>query len=276
MPFTASHILAVVPLRRKAVPFLPLVIGCMAPDYFYFLPSHVGSYYSHKPLGIFLMTLPMAWLVLWIFRHFLREPLLLLLPERHQTPAAELASDPPPDSRWARPWATALLLLAGISTHLLWDSFTHPDGFMVEYFESLQTTMISTPIGPLALNRVLQHGCSFGGLGGLVLWYLWLLRRQKTDALAPAANATLQLPHHVRRNIRLALLAAGAITAGVVLCYRSAHPEPGDTMRGHVMKSLWSAITYGIMAFAIAVGAYCAAWRLRRRTGKNSAIVDQG
>jgi hypothetical protein len=224
MPFTVSHIIAVVPLRRAEVPLLPLVIGSMAPDYFYFLPCHAGSYYSHKPLGVFLLTLPLAWLILWLFQQYLREPLLLLLPEHHQPLAAELVADPPAGSRWARPWATALLLLTGIITHLLWDSFTHPDGFMVERFEFLRTTMLPTPIGPLALNRVLQHGCPFAGLGGLALWYLWLFHRQKAAGSVPATDAAVQLPPCVRRRVRLALFAAGSITTAM-------RPVPGGLPR---------------------------------------------
>ena len=212
MPFTVSHVIAVIPFRKAGLPLLPLAVGSMAPDFFYFTPGHYGSMFGHSLAGVFLATLPMAWLVLWFFRCFLREPLLLLPPKRHQALLAELAGDPPADSRWARPGATALLLLAGIATHLFWDSFTHQEGVMVQHFAVLHTTMLPTPIGPLALARVLQHGCSFAGLGMLAAWYLWLFHRRKTAGILPEPAAE-QLPPRVRRLLRLALIAVAAITA---------------------------------------------------------------
>jgi hypothetical protein len=52
MPFTASHVAAVLPLVRT--PLLPsaLVVGSMVPDLPYFLPLPLTSYVTHSPVGV--------------------------------------------------------------------------------------------------------------------------------------------------------------------------------------------------------------------------------
>lgn len=55
MPFTISHVVAVLPLTtgragRVLVPGA-LVIGSLVPDLPYFVPPHLGTAWSHSALG---------------------------------------------------------------------------------------------------------------------------------------------------------------------------------------------------------------------------------
>ena len=263
MPFTISHVIAVVPLRRAALPFLPLAVGCMAPDYFYFIPGHYGGNFSHTVCGMFLASLPAACLILLLFRRFLRAPLLLLLPVRHQPLAAELADDARAGSFWAGSAGTVLLLLAGIATHLAWDSFTHLQGTVVQHSSLLRDTMVATPFGPVAAYRCLQYGFSIAGLAALAAWYLWLFRRRQTTGTpAPTSSSTAQLPAPIRRGVRLALCAITALATATIFNLKIKHEG--------VQGSAWEAVTVGGTTMLAATAVYCLAWHWKNRRARHA------
>ncbi|MFJ4772511.1 DUF4184 family protein [Streptomyces uncialis] len=203
MPFTLSHPAAVLPLLRP--PFVPvaLVAGAMAPDTPYFLgtlgiPLSAGDWYepflnattSHSPLGALTVSLPVT-LVLAAGWLLLRGPVTELLPSPAPRPAPApepTTSAPGPltaavsvaeSGPWGRRVADGLrrgvwLLLSaliGVVTHLLWDSFTHLDGYVVTRVAFLRE---SGP-GGTTVARLLQH---LSTLTGLVLLAVHLWRRR--------------------------------------------------------------------------------------------------
>ena len=61
MPFTLSHPLAVVPLRRwcpARLNFAALVIGSMSPDFGYFIGQFDAAAFAHTIPGLFTVCLP--------------------------------------------------------------------------------------------------------------------------------------------------------------------------------------------------------------------------
>ena len=66
MPFTLSHPVAAIPLRRYLGDFgilSALFIGAMAPDFVYMLPEHFVFYYrldAQSLIGLFKVCLPMG------------------------------------------------------------------------------------------------------------------------------------------------------------------------------------------------------------------------
>lgn len=207
MPFTLSHAAAVLPLFRGPLVPAALVAGSMAPDVPYFLraaglPVAAGDWWepllngttSHGWPGAAQVALPVG-LALYVAYRLARRPLGALTPDGR-------APLTPPSTPAALAAVVASAAL-GVLTHLLWDSFTHTDGWFVQHLEPLQR--------PAAAGqtwvRVLQHLSTVLGLLALAAWSWrrrshWLARR----GTAPA------------RRQRLALAAAAVAAAvGAVL-----------------------------------------------------------
>ena len=150
MPFTLAHPAAVVPLRRFSshVPFLGLVVGSMAPDFEYLLRLRPSGSGAHSFPGVLLFTVPLAVFVTW----FADRAVLPGLRAYLGMPQAQVALN--------SLVAAVLAVVIGVMTHLMWDSFTHPGGMMVQAVPLLSVT----PFGDVPLFKWLQHGSSVAGL----------------------------------------------------------------------------------------------------------------
>ncbi|WP_137988227.1 DUF4184 family protein [Streptomyces vilmorinianum] len=178
MPFTLSHPAAVLPLMRRPFSRTALVAGAVAPDMPYFvgtagLPVSAQSWYepflnattTHTALGAITVTLPYA-LALWGLFHVGRLPLASLL--RTSLPPSTPRAVP---TLTRRAWWLVLSALIGIATHLVWDAFTHHNGFVVTHVPWLSSTLV----GGFTWARTLQHMSTVGGLVALSL-YAWRRR----------------------------------------------------------------------------------------------------
>ena len=129
MPFTLSHPVAAVPLKRLGFSLSGLVVGSMSPDFIYILKLAPKIGYTHTLPGLFTFCLPASWVVLWLYQ-MLKQPLASLVPG--------LVPEPMPAAvgreRLKRFGLTSLSILAGACTHIVWDGFTHETGWMVAYF----------------------------------------------------------------------------------------------------------------------------------------------
>lgn len=129
MPFTATHIAAILPFaawRRLQLPFSALAIGAMIPDYPMFVPLFASYDATHSAWGILAICFPLGLLVLWTFQNLMKQPLCLLLPQKITLRLGKLAK---PSWNWSPGFLAraTLALILGASTHILWDSFTHHD-----------------------------------------------------------------------------------------------------------------------------------------------------
>lgn len=174
MPFTLAHPAAVIPLRRvRLLRTVPLIVGAMAPDIPYYLPWRIAKHIpqaTHTLIGTFTIDLPIG-LLLLVFIWLLRGPLAAPL-----GPGGRDKCFGALERFGGRPgnWALApLSLLIGSWTHLVWDSFTHPDGWMVSRISAL-----SAPVSFFSytgeLCHVLQYASSVFGLAVLAVWFLRL------------------------------------------------------------------------------------------------------
>ncbi len=181
MPFTLAHPAAVVPLRRFELPLSALVIGSMAPDFPYFLHSATDHHYAHSWAGLFFFCLPAGWLVLWLWHRVLKLPLLSLLPAAHRERWSAVSGD----FRFGplrQSLRISAALLVGACTHLVWDSFTHANGWTVRHWPLLRVPLVEHSGSTLFVFKALQHGSTIVGLGLLIFWYRQWLRE------APAQN----------------------------------------------------------------------------------------
>ncbi|MFF7149980.1 DUF4184 family protein [Streptomyces griseoaurantiacus] len=279
MPFTLAHPAAVLPLLRS--PFSPaaLVCGAMAPDMPYFLaaariPVSARSWYepflnatvSHGLSGLAVsVSFALALLLLYAG---VRRPVAALLPGG-RAPHGR-------GGRSARRVGGVLLsVLIGVATHLLWDSFTHADGWAVVHVSPLRARLA----GDLTVARAVQHLSTAGGLAAVAA-HLWRRGRR-----APGGGAgPTALPAPVRRTtvaaLALAALAGAAARTHPLASYRggpAAADRVGTREALETVASDWA--TGGGAALVLALLLYAClwwghrAWRIRtaRSTREASA-----
>lgn len=167
VPFTLSHAAAALPFRRSRLVLSALVIGCFAPDFEYFLGHH-GAF-GHTFPGIFALDLPLGFVVLWLFHHYAKEPLVACLPK-----GARLRLDLGPQSlsinsipRFA---LIACSILIGIATHIAWDSLTHPGFWPYQHWSFLRETVDLPLFGPRPWYGIFQYLSSLLGLVIVLIW----------------------------------------------------------------------------------------------------------
>ena len=222
MPWTFSHPLAVVPLRRlcpERLNFTALIIGSMSPDFGYYIGKFPVANFAHTGLGTLAVCVPMGLLALGLF-YLIRRPLCFVLPQPHRAALMPLASRRPSFSVHSF-FVAALSILLGAWTHIVWDSFTHPDGWAVTHLAILHATVIHVGTTSLAVFNFLQHGSTFGaGALLLVLYFRWLGRQQTTASEDTSV-------HDRWRYSLIALLAAVALAIAVTAAFRLASPFEG-------------------------------------------------
>ncbi|MFH8682662.1 DUF4184 family protein [Streptomyces lydicus] len=187
MPFTLSHVAAVLPaVRRTGTARGPLVAsalvaGSLAPDMTYYADSVVpgGMAFgavTHSLWGVLtvdvLVTVALVggWLLL-------REPVLALLPAAWRGRVYGLVRG----RRWqprsvsefgALAGRFVLSAVLGAATHVVWDAFTHPGRWGTRLVPGLGGTA-----GGLPVSTYLQYGTSVVASAGTV-WFLWSALRR--------------------------------------------------------------------------------------------------
>jgi Domain of unknown function (DUF4184) len=169
VPFTLAHPAAVLPLRGvRHLRTAPLMVGAMVPDLPYFLPGGITQYRpdTHAFVHSFSLDLLLGYASLAVL-FLLRRPLTALLSMRARGLCLRALAPFARLSEWA---FAAPAILIGVWTHLLWDSFTHRNGWVVHRMSAL-----SAPLGLGTHNwtvyHALQYLSSVVGLCVLVLWY---------------------------------------------------------------------------------------------------------
>ncbi|NLW30352.1 MAG: DUF4184 family protein [Fibrobacter sp.] len=212
MPITISHPAAAIPFRCFDLVLSALIVGSMIPDFEFFLKLSDGKVIGHTIPGIFLFCIPLGLTVLFVFHKLIKFPLLSLLPYKHQAKLYPFAKKFHffPARRFIH---IILSLFTGIASHLIWDSFTHHDGFMVKLFPFLSNTVFSFPQGDIRLYFILQYAGSVLGLIMIIYWYRkWFYHAKPVDNFVPYK---FHLPHKFK--ILSAILffsASGGLTFG--------------------------------------------------------------
>jgi uncharacterized protein DUF4184 len=241
VPFTLAHPAAVLPLR--GVGFLrmaPLIIGAMTPDVPYYLPLTPGGrpmrlgLETHSLLGSVTVDLGLG-VALLLVAVLLREPLTVLLSARARWLCLEALE---PFRRSVRAWLLApLAIVIGVWTHLLWDSFTHVDGWAVRRIPALsERVTIGWYTGEI--YHILQYLSSALGLTILALWY----RRLHVPPGALAGDDT----RRAHAGPALLLIAGAALLIGGVEAQRYYSHSVGA-----VYQTLDVLLTRGIAWFVL-------------------------
>jgi hypothetical protein len=174
MPFTLAHPAAVAPIYSRYKRWLslaPLVVGSMVPDAGYYLPlpeSYPEN--AHALLRGLSVSLPVGIVILLIF-YWVAPEIVFLLPSPHREALQRRIKAPGLSLRSALLAACGIII--GAETHVAWDSFTHPDGWMVE-----RVWFLRGPIWRIRPYFVLQLLSSVAGIGILLYVYdRWAIKQ---------------------------------------------------------------------------------------------------
>lgn len=212
MPLTFAHPAAILPFSRKSkyISFSALVLGSMAPDFEYFLRGQPIGEIGHTFSGFFYYNLPLVILVFLIYHFFIHQPVYNHLPVFLQ------------DSTKKRIHTSftlnALVFLycafMGMLTHVLWDSFTHKNGYMVQKFPTILANTFTIKQFEIPLYKFLQHGST---LCGLLLIVAYLFFR----ALSSKKVTTIQTKQKILFWSSIILLTFGIVFFWYVVNYIS-------------------------------------------------------
>jgi len=186
----------VLPLQRLGLPLSALVVGAVAPDAPVYLPVGVSYRTTHSGGGL-AVDVVIGLAVLWLWVALLRDAVVDLTPVlRRRLPAGSRLG--------RRAWVLAPLALAiGSATHVLWDSWTHDWGFVVQ-----ESAVLREEHGPLPLYRWLQHGSTLAG-SVVVAAYCWHLLSNR-----PVLPRAAAVP---RAGLCLVPVPLAAVAAGIIL-----------------------------------------------------------
>lgn len=155
-----------------------VVVGCFAPDFLFYLTLRPRHQFGHTWAGAFVLDLPLALVVLWLFHRYAKEPLWRWMPESFRQRVTLGPRNLP--IRNIGEFALAVVsILVGIGTHMLWDSFTHPEYWPYRHWDFLGDSLTLPIVGWVAYYTLLQYASSV--IGCLVI-LVWFLRLPKTAA----------------------------------------------------------------------------------------------
>ncbi|WP_436494686.1 DUF4184 family protein [Actinokineospora sp. HUAS TT18] len=153
MPFTLAHPAAILPFARTNLPTSALVTGAMAPDLFHFtgIPD---TGFTHTFPGL-ILTIPIALTMAAIWHQYAQHAALAISTREFKK------------TKFPKLIPATAAAAAGITTHVVWDAFTHGHGFVVA-----RIPMLRRQIWPdMPLFFFLQVAFSFIG-AALLLHHL--------------------------------------------------------------------------------------------------------
>jgi hypothetical protein len=219
VPFTISHIAAVLPLRQTRLIFSGLVIGSIAPDLPHVLFSPGLARYAHSQMGLVTVSLPLGLATFLVVQFLVRRPLLALAPDRVRL---RLPADNAISLRSGVKLLWILISISvGIISHILWDSFTHSNGLLVLNWALLRE---ATPFWPhRPIYKFLQPFFSILGLAALwVSIWSWIRRTPPSDSqvVPPIGSETTRFRVIVYGT-------SGVITTACCYSFFYLHTHPG-------------------------------------------------
>lgn len=246
MPNPIAHPAASIPFTKVGMVFSALVIGSISPDFGYLFPLPT-PYYMYNAAGLILFDVPVGFVLLFLFHSLMKWPMLSLFPEslqRRLFKHAQGFSFAP-----LRHFGLIILsLLIGSLTHIIWDSFTHEYGWIVEQFAFFRIPINGTP-----LYTILQNLSSIIGLIVLLYWFItWLQTAPKSDHLVARFSNVIQTLFLILTSVSL------AVVEGLIIYIRIS--TGSRLVSGHFF--LGSTIYSAIFIISFFTGIYCLAWMI--------------
>jgi hypothetical protein len=188
MPFTPAHASIVLPfVNSRYVSATGLVIGSMSPDFEYFIRMSVRGEYGHTAWGILYFDIPLTLVLALLFHLVIKKNLIVNLPQFFQQRLTDLLRTD--FVSYLKKHVVVFLISAGIgaASHVLWDDFTHGDGYFVRVVPLVRGYYIPMFGWRQPLWHVLQHVSTMVGLL-VVMVYIARLKRDVSVAAKPALS----------------------------------------------------------------------------------------
>ena len=194
MPYTLSHVAAVLPLARLLARLRILsamVVGSMVPDFGYILPIHPLRTATHSAVSLVTFSLPLGLLSYWLFQRWMKVPLFNLLPDPAYLRWRPFAA--PAESNSPRQWLLAAGgVLLGAATHLVWDGFTHEGARGMRMMPELDDWRFELHGHHLIGARLLEDGSSMLGLAIVLAMLIYALRGGDTPVAVARPLSAVQ------------------------------------------------------------------------------------
>ena len=186
MPFTPAHTVAVFPfVKSRKMCATALIAGSMSPDFEYFIRMDVTGAWGHNLSGIVFFDLPMTLAMVVVFHLAVKHRLIDNLPPFFQRRFAHLKTITIRQDILERPATSVACACAGALTHVVWDGFTHRDGFFVQELTGIYDGAY-VPYGGVnyPLWYSLQYISSIAGMC-IVVAYILLMKPVSTQTVKP-------------------------------------------------------------------------------------------
>lgn len=219
MPFTFSHPAAAIPFRRYGLVISALVIGSMAPDIEYFTRLAQQDRSAHTYPGVLTIAFPVALAALAVFHHVMKWPCLSLMPRSWQARLVTSAGH----FRWRPAKHVVLILISlmiGIVTHLVWDSFTHKEGWIVQQVPGMRSPLFSVGQSVISPYKLAQHVSTV--LGGLFIAIIVIMCVRR---MPPSSG---KLPPALPGSVSAVVVTIGTIPALITGTLRAEHLAMGS------------------------------------------------
>ena len=273
MPFTLSHAAAALPFGKFKPIWPALVIGTFAPDLQYFIWISDEDRSGHHFPGVFLLSIPLAIAMLWLFEWCVKRPIVELLPSGVQR---RLQDKLRPLSFWGwRQFASIVLwIIIGIATHLVWDQFTHSNSRLAAHWSLLRTTVVTLPfLYPQSAARALQNVSTIAGLLILGVWFVAWYRRTPP---VPASQMR-ELSPFVKVAVVFAIIVI-ALFAGYPYALFTLSDHEGPISHSYLVATVFEAVTLMFCIELLLYGTvltFAARSRSLRLTQIDEPAVDQ-
>jgi hypothetical protein len=187
MPFTISHVAAVLPFSRPLARWRLLsatIIGSMVPDFGLLLPWRPARIETHSAIGLLTFCLPVGLATFWIFQLLIKTAVTEVLPNGTYARWQSFAA--PADLRSFTQWVLAACgVELGAITHLILDAFTHEGARGVRMIPMLDDPMVDIAGHHLMGARLLQDVSSLIGLAFVLAVVTYGLRPGRRGDVVP-------------------------------------------------------------------------------------------
>lgn len=235
-------------MRRSPLVCSAVVVGTMAPDFEYFLRLRSGGGWGHTIPGALGLSLPLGLAVLWLYHRFAKLPIAALMPVPLEL---RLGKALQPFRFRGRFLLIVASMLAGIATHLAWDSFTHSHTWLYRHWAFLHQHIHLPLAGSIRVFYLLQFISSIGGILVLVGWCVHWYR---TTPPGPQPLTTTFSPG--QKILIAAAILALSTAAGVLRAFHNVGMPHNritiPTFAGEVAITLgallwWQLVAWGIL-----------------------------
>lgn len=228
-----------------------LAIGSMAPDLEYILRASILGTIGHTGAGQLIFCLPVTLALTYVVTQIVAEPAARHLPKGkpfYFGDYAALAVSARRPHYWLRAVPSALV---GSGSHVVWDAFTHRDGFFALWWGYAPIVLITNERWGLTLVQALQHTSTLVGGACTLAMLAWIGRRGQLWRWLDAEPAPAPKIGPRERQAFWLPLAIASISGTLIACAIGLTASPGWVLQSwiegffHLIRWLFIGLVVG-------------------------------